>query len=319
VVIDTCTRRLLTDCDFVVLSFRVEPRVARTTDVDHGWQVVRGSWSHAPPSHPSPPPPQLSPPALPLDQITVTTSHILNVHRKGLGRWVPSPAGTVCIGDMLRIAKGNKATVVEVCPFTEPAEVVEVVLKESMTTFFASTCESSPRGWDAFVEIYGGSALTQNNMSVNIITYKWRPRRFKELLLESPQLEECIKAPKKIDIKIDLAEAGLGPGKFIVAAQLAPRVLSALRLRRERLKAGDIVVSSQYEPIVRQLVSWRNQEVHSEALDLPPKLKVDKTFLGLDEQPTTSLRTQSTLGAYAWDSSRNPRAKASLQKVRAAH
>lgn len=283
VTVSSCARQQLTDCDFMTIGFCLSPGTVAAC------------------------------------QITVTTSHVLNIMRQTAGRWEPTFACDVHVGDMLRTAKGKKATIIDVMPYTDTAEVVEVTLREVRNTCFVRTSESGTYGLDAFVEVYGNLAPIGSQSSVEILRIKWRPNNFKELLLESPELEGCRNAQWGINISCDLVASGLGPGKLLVGPQFAPRALAALHLRGEATKASDIVVSAQFKPIVLQLLEKhaRKQQVPTIAvLELPPKLKVVNTSLDFDDEQT-SLHTQSTPNAYTWNPSRNPHAKVSLQRSRA--
>jgi len=256
-------------------------------------------------------------------QLKVTGNHFLKVERRlGLARhWVPACAAEVCIGDMLRTARGNRATVIDVECYTEEAEVVEVALSERKSTVFICTSANKDDGLDAFVEAYAGDFAPSDSQShVEILSYKWRPKKFMEILSESAMLKSCRTGLRTINLSMDLTEAGLGPGKLVVSPKIATRVLAALRCRRQALRASDIVVSAEFKVAVMQLMEAhaRKQDVGIEALELPHKLKVKNTFWDNVDEESVSLHTWSTPNANAWNPSRNPHAKASLQRARPA-
>lgn len=85
---------------------------------------------------------------------------------------------------------------------------------------------------------------------VKILSFN-RFDNFRSALLENQELEACRDALKRAGFNADLDVYELGPGKMFVTSELAEPTLGALSMIGRRLKCSDIVVSNEFEPIVR--------------------------------------------------------------------
>jgi len=249
----------------------------------------------------------------------ITTSHLLHIWRLAdtFGDWLCVRAGEVNAGDMIRTATGKKALVVDVVPTEESTEVVEFALSEIKGRCFVSTSDDLSLGFDRFIEVYGNEAS-----QVEILTIKWRPKHFLDVLLVHPDLQNCFNALRSINVSVDLTKHGFGPGKLIVCRDLAPRVLAALRMRSQEVKASNVIVSAAFKSTVVKVIleNSRKQHIPIEVLPLPPKLplpaKVKNSFLEVIDEDVASNFTRSTPKAYTQNRSKDPHAKSSLRRHR---
>ena len=100
---------------------------------------------------------------------------------------------------------------------------------------------------------------------VSILQYK-RFDKFRETLLESPELETCREALRKVGLSASLSVVGLGPGKLFVRSDLGRPVIRALRahvLRIGRsLRNTDVVVSGEYRALVMGLIEHKAPRIN---------------------------------------------------------
>lgn len=93
-------------------------------------------------------------------------------------------------------------------------------------------------------------------IGVKILTFK-RFDNFGPLFAESEDLAVCRDGLVAVGFSMDLLSCGLGPGKLVVPSGIAAYVMENLRERHRSgkiLKRVDVVVSADWEPVVRCLV-----------------------------------------------------------------
>ena len=135
------------------------------------------------------------------------------------------------------------------------------------------------------VEVYGATLPKLKNEQVKILSFN-RFDNVRESLLENVELEACRQGLEKQGFSADLIVYMLGPGKMLVRADLAERVLQALESRRGApLKCTDVVVSREFEPIVKLAVSQGSRRKifiqDEEVLELTcVHVNVKRTFFG---------------------------------------
>lgn len=212
------------------------------------------------------------------EQIVVTASHALAIHRPSCKRFLPLLASEIRVGDQLR-THTLAVSVLSVTKSTINTQVFEIELHDMSSSLYVST-GSTP------VEVYGATFPKLGNNQVKIISFN-RFDCFRELLLEGEELESCRRALTGRGFSPDLGIYELGSGKMFVQAGLAESVLAALALRTgPGLKCTDVVVSSEFEPIVklavRQATTRKIFVQREEILDLPRDCtRAKRTFLNL--------------------------------------
>ena len=112
---------------------------------------------------------------------------------------------------------------------------------------------AGPRGR---VEVYGDVAPPRTDEVVKLL--RFRHHNNFEYLLECESLRACRESLRETGYPAALRGANLGPGKLFVQPDLAERVLATLRLRRQSLGAGDVVVSRGFEAAVLEAVRRRD-------------------------------------------------------------
>ena len=103
------------------------------------------------------------------------------------------------------------------------------------------------------MKVCGALAPLQGS-TVELLHFQ-RQDRFREIVQENAELAACREALLKAGFDTDLGLYGLGPGKLLVRAELAQRVVEALRRRcaakRRFLTSRDIAVSAEFKATVR--------------------------------------------------------------------
>jgi hypothetical protein len=203
------------------------------------------------------------------EAVDLTSSHVLEAFQPGQKASRPMIARDVRIGYRLRTCFG----VVEVLDIqieTVTTVVIELELEDPSGTFFIGPADASTH---AFIEVHGALAPLRDSDTVKIMSWK-RHNQFRQVLLESAELESCRKALERAGYAPDLDSYGLGPGKMFVRVDQARAVLFALwhRCRSRPLRKSDVIVSSEFELTVQAMVracAPRGQaEPHVEVLDI---------------------------------------------------
>lgn len=211
------------------------------------------------------------------EQLVVTASHFFPVFRPTCRNTEPVLASEVRIGDLLR-SQASLVKVTSVTKSTIRTSAIEVELRDSASSMYIST-HSTP------IEAYGATMPKLKNGQVKILVFN-RFDGFVESLLKSEELEACRGALQQAGFNADLSVYDLGPGKMLVRANLAETVLEALSLRSEPLGRNFVVVSSEFEPIVKLAVRHGAKRTiyvkDEEIMDLPRKSDLTRgkrTFL----------------------------------------
>merc|ERR1711971_148554 len=106
----------------------------------------------------------------------------------------------------------------------------EVEMDAPKSTFFVASEPNTSRNY--FVEVFGKD-VAEGNL-VFVLSFR-QYDRFRQTLLESPELEPIRQAMKSQGVQADLVAHGLGPGKLFVPPEKAWPALAALhKLVRQR-------------------------------------------------------------------------------------
>jgi len=179
--------------------------------------------------------------------LTVTMSHALIVLRPSCQQrktFQPMLASEVQSGDHLR-TRSSHATVTRAEHDMIDTKVVEIQLMDVRGSFFVGDNSS-----DTFVEACGALAPLHGS-SVSILHFQ-RWDKFRQIFRESPMLAACREQLESGDWSMDLGELGdrnVGPAKLVVRADMAWRVIAALRLRGMQqgpLHLSDVVVADEF-------------------------------------------------------------------------
>jgi hypothetical protein len=197
--------------------------------------------------------------------LTLTDDQALQV-RRGSGLARPACAADVGPGDFVLVPSGE-AKVLGIEAYLENTAMVEVIFEEEDPVAYVSN-KHSPLP----VSIFGKRAIL-----VKILEVK-RYDNFRELFFESVELAPCRDALSAAGLSMDLSQFDLGQGKLVVRdVELARQAMVAIRLRMNQghmLRKNDVVVSTDMEPIVRDLVMnnpatmRKNQHVKNEPGEL---------------------------------------------------
>lgn len=242
--------------------------------------------------------------------LKLTSSHVLPVRRVGRA-FHPMLWGELQVGDHLRSLSGIM-TVRSVHMEVMEIEAIQIELEQDLHTILIG--EPGVNN-DCCVEVYGEVASAPLGSTLKIFSFV-RFDRFREALLESPELEPCRSKLRAIGAHADLSEHALGPGQMFVAATQAWGVIQQLVERGQELRSSDVVVSREYELLVLDLVRHyaprvlsRKPRVETMQVQMPSRTKVEKTFLEvhLPSTGSTSSVTKSSTDADARTASLNPR------------
>jgi len=148
---------------------------------------------------------------------------------------------------------------------------------------------------------------------VKILSFK-RFDHFRQALLECPDLDLCRKAMATCGVSADLAEHGLGPDKMFVHADQAWAVLQQLAERGHMTRCSDVVVSWEYELLVRELIrhhspcaAFREPQVEYVHIPMAMQISEERTFLTCGARSSSSsMVTKSTTDVHCTNSL-NPR------------
>jgi len=247
--------------------------------------------------------------------LMLTSSHVVAARRLGGPVFRPTLVSELSVGLLLRTNTSDDATIIELNSQVLHTAVVQIELEDSRSSFFAV---SSGEG-QAFIEVYGSLAPISDQ--VKILSF-YRCDGFFEIFLESEDLRACRDALTRNGLSMDLGVCNLGPGKLVVSANVAPRVVEALKLRGRVLNSSQIVVSRDMEPVVLELVRRHarrsNPVKKEEAVDLSnalprktprdreasvedltvKRLRTERTFIDIGEPRPRSVVTRSTTDAH---------------------
>jgi hypothetical protein len=158
-------------------------------------------------------------------------------------------------GDFVR-TQSTEAKVLDVSQEVKETELLELTIADANQLVHLAA-ENSLSQFSLenslAIEVFGNRAKT---LSVKLMTFK-RHDDFKRLFFESPDLLRCREALNNVGLSMDLSQLGLGPGKLVVDPEASFQVIACLRARHcqgDILKRSTIVVSAEWEPIVRCLV-----------------------------------------------------------------
>jgi len=232
--------------------------------------------------------------------LPLTANHCLPVLPPEGRRYYGRAAAEVRVGDRLRTHVGE-VVVVKVEPNRINTKVTEIELDDPRSTM----CVSSEQ---IFVEVYGELTPPHRDEAVRLLRFN-RFERFRETLLESPELRACRDDLQRNGLSADMNEYELGAGKLFVQPSLAASIIDALRREGIQLRAGDVVVSSAFEGVVRELVRTREgvrpaHVLEERVLDnlVEQEIVVLRTFIGDFRPPRAadelSVVTQSTTAAH---------------------
>jgi hypothetical protein len=157
--------------------------------------------------------------------------------------------------------------VLDVTKEVKETEVVELTIADANQLVHIAA-ENSPLA----IEVLGN----RKALSVKLLTFK-RHDDFKRVFFESADLMQCRDALNNAGLSMDLSQLGLGPGKLVVDVEVGWQVIDCLRSRHcqgDIMKRSTIVVSAEWEPIVRCLVQ-NNPERRNE------NRVVDERFLDI--------------------------------------
>lgn len=238
-----------------------------------------------------------------LAELRITSSHQLLVRRDGRS-FRPRLAGELQVGDQLR-TRADVVTIRSIEHQLMETEVVQLELGNAHDTMFIG---EPGLDMQAYVEVLGAigpSRMTQTGCTVKILSYM-RFDNFRQALLECPELALCRNAMATAGVSADLAEHGLGPGKMFVHADQAWAVLQQLVQRGQMTRCSDVIVSWEYELLVRDLIRHHSpraacREPHVEHVDIPRAMQVseDRTFLTCGaHSSSSSMVTRSTTDAH---------------------
>jgi hypothetical protein len=236
----------------------------------------------------------------------MTASHALAVRRPSCRAFEPTLAEEIRVGDFLR-TPSVEVCVQQVGRSVEQTEVIEIELEDSHSTMYIAH-DTSP------VEAYG--ALTpalKNHKGASILHFN-RFDNFWEALMVNDELSACRAALERAGFTADLGVYELGPGKMLVRAEMAESVVQALQCHVQRrgggqLKCSDVVVSSEFKPIVKLAVSQfsrRNIFVQYETPLHIQSTAIRRTFVEVLPSSSEGQVTQSTTDVHL-GSARNPR------------
>jgi len=244
---------------------------------------------------------------------TVTASHIVMVclqqsqQRKSFR---PMLASQVQPGDILRTL-ASQLNVTSVKPDVIKTCVVEVQLKDTRGSFFVGGSTAKP---PAFVEVCGALAPL-GETSVVIIRFQ-RYDRFRDIIINNEELAACRNQLEQAGFSVDLGSTELGPAKLLVRADLAWRVIMALRWRssdqqENKLCLRDVVVSQELKAVlleeVSRLAKRANPVVREETLELWPCLRARHTFAEFGVSSSSSSVTAHSSTDAHLGTGRNPR------------
>lgn len=206
----------------------------------------------------------------------------------------------------------------EVDTCTTDTDVHQVELENLRDTFFVG----EPGFADsAFVEVYGEAAASRSSRQVKILTFM-RFDRFREALLQSPELEPCRRMMLAEGVHADLSEHGLGPGKAFVRADLACLVVQQIMDRGRTLRSSEVIVSPDFELLVLDLIQCYapralSREPQVEVWNIPCEVQARErhTFISCDALSvgSTSSVTRSTTDMHS--SGANPRSRANRSSL----
>jgi len=206
--------------------------------------------------------------------LRVTASHVLDVCRPSAtafsGCHARGKAFSVChardiqIGDLIQAPRSD-AKVLRVDRSTRLTHVFEIELQDHNARFYATSSRDAPSR--AFVEVKGVNAHVRNPERRDYVKVLSWPHhyRFRQILLERPELQDCRDLLARHGFHSDVTRClsgtgwsrGLGPGKmFVRPDQARDALLDLHRWQRDnrRLRKSDVIVSREYESLVRDLV-----------------------------------------------------------------
>lgn len=234
-------------------------------------------------------------------EIKLTASHILAARRPCGREFEPTAAAEIGEGYHLRTLS-SEVHVQRVKSSAEHTQVIEVELENPRSTMYVAR-DSVP------IEVYG--ALAPRRSAVASILSFNRFDNFWKSLMENEELAACISALERGGFTPDLRVYELGPGKMMARMDLAEPILQALHLRGRQLRCSDVVVSSDFKPVVELAVSQGSKRTlfveHEEPLTLQ-RTSVKRTFVDVpssSEGPVTRSTTDAHLGFAS-----NPRKRA---------
>jgi hypothetical protein len=192
-------------------------------------------------------------------------------------------------GDFLR-TRTSQHPVISIDHDVVDAEALELQLVDACGSFYVGGPGVAP---EAFLEVCG--SLAPLSSAVDILHFS-RFDRFREILLESPELGACRRDLEQAGFDIDLGSLQLGDGKLLVRADLAWRVVMALRQRQRQrgdtLRLTDVVVSQEFKSTVLEEIRKRAPRINNvseERLELGPIVRKKRTFVEMSRTTESSI------------------------------